>query len=746
MTTMMIEAALRALVFAIAVGAGLRLLRVSNVPVRKAAWSLVLLASVAMPFLMRVPALAEWSGRLGWSVPVRLNQLYASRTAVQPQAAPASPVIMASAEVPQDFQSADAVPADTVVVAPRSNAISAAPDDATVVAMPASNVSSPRFHWPPFGRMITMIYLAVVVALLLRLLWGVGAALRLWMTADLVSPLIAPEPNVRSSAKILSPVTIGSGIVLPASYTEWDMKKLRTVLAHERSHVRQLDFYLQLLAGLYTAAFWFSPLGWWLRRTLASLGEAIGDRAGIDAAASRSGYAEILLEFAAMPRQTLPGVAMARPGNLSHRIERLLNEHHFRNAFAVGRRRALVSLLLIPAALFAATVMIRVPNASAQTAPTPPAAPTPATAPAPAAAPTPVVAPAPAAAPDGESAPAVAPEAPLDQSAPPPAAAPEAPAAPGELSGTPPPPAALAPPAPRAWGSSSATSSSSWSSSGTNSSYGRGARAYAQDAGRYAYGYSGNGESYAIVEGPGNDITFSGNWDGDVKTEMEAMGKVAKGPFLWFTHEGKSYIVTDPAVLAKIRAMYKPMRELELQQEALERQQEPLERQQEALERQQEAAGNVRMPDMTKEMAEIDAALTKSKVEQDKWDTKQLAEVEKSLKAAQDQMLSQDKFSQIQEQLAAAEEQFSSQQSEIQTKLGELQGRLGELQGEAGARQGDFGAKMGELGAEEGRLGAEEGKLGAEEGRLSRQADRQVRSIIEECLRNGKAAPVPEVK
>jgi len=52
----MIEAALRALIFAIAVGASLRLLRVSNVPVRKAAWSVVLIASLAMPFLMRWPA------------------------------------------------------------------------------------------------------------------------------------------------------------------------------------------------------------------------------------------------------------------------------------------------------------------------------------------------------------------------------------------------------------------------------------------------------------------------------------------------------------------------------------------------------------------------------------------------------------------------------------------------------------------------------------------------------------------
>ena len=360
MTAVMIEAALRALIFAVAVGASLRLLRVSNVPVRKAAWSAVLIASLAMPFLMRWPAAAGWAGRFGWAVPIRVKQLAVPQT--QAKAVPV--VLLPSDEVPA------ALPASTAVT-PSLVAVSAVPDDAPMTLPAASTdvTRHTRFPWPPAGRLIAMMYLAVSGALLLRLLWGLVVALRLWMTADLVSPLIAPEPHVRSSRKIPSPVTIGSGIVLPATYTEWDMKKLKTVLAHERSHVRQFDFYLQVLAGLYTALFWFSPLGWWLRRTLTSLGEAIGDRAGIDAAASRSGYAEILLEFAAMPRQTLPGVAMARPGNLAHRVERLLNEHLFRSAFAEGRRRAVVSLLLLPVALFAATALIRVSNAAAQTAP-----------------------------------------------------------------------------------------------------------------------------------------------------------------------------------------------------------------------------------------------------------------------------------------------------------------------------------------------------------------------------------------
>ena len=152
----------------------------------------------------------------------------------------------------------------------------------------------------------------------------------------------------------------------------WDSEKLRIVLAHERSHIRQGDFYLQALAGLYAAIVWFSPLGWWLKRQLSDLAEAISDRSGLEEAASRASYAQILLEFAAAPHLTEIGVAMARSSNLSHRIERLFNDSAFRQAFTASRR-TLATALLVPVVLFAAATFVRV-TAAAQTPQTTPAA------------------------------------------------------------------------------------------------------------------------------------------------------------------------------------------------------------------------------------------------------------------------------------------------------------------------------------------------------------------------------------
>jgi hypothetical protein len=224
------------------------------------------------------------------------------------------------------------------------------------------------------------LYFAAAAVLFLRLVLGLAATLRLWLTATPIPRhkvcCGSASLRLRANPRVSSPLTIGSGILLPADYETWDQEKLRIVLAHENSHVRQGDFYLQILASLYASLVWFSPLGWWLKRELADLAEAISDHAGIEQAESRTTYAQILLEFAAAPRSAALGVPMARPGSVSRRIERLLDDHAFRLAFA-GNSRALAAVVLVPIACFAATAMVRVQAASTpRSTPAIPVAPT----------------------------------------------------------------------------------------------------------------------------------------------------------------------------------------------------------------------------------------------------------------------------------------------------------------------------------------------------------------------------------
>jgi beta-lactamase regulating signal transducer with metallopeptidase domain/DUF4097 and DUF4098 domain-containing protein YvlB len=388
MTPVFIEATLRSLLLGLAVAAGLRMFRVRNVLAQKSAWGLVLISALAMPLLL--PVTAQWHilpDGAGLALPAHpMTLLQELQERILAQRVPASKVVVPNNAVPQsDPPEIEQPGTPEQAAAPRAVEAPSSSDGLHLSAHPeavfrgqASDYGSVAMHRKPSPApahpftvspvvLVLSIYWAIAGFFLLRLAVGVFTTLRLWRTATPVPadhlPCGAESLHLRASGNVASPITIGSAILLPKDYTSWDAEKLRIVLAHERSHIRQGDFYLQLLAGVYAALSWFSPLGWWLKHELADLAEAISDRAGIQEAMSRASYAKILLEFAASPRRISLGVAMARPGSLSRRIERLLNDKSFRQCFANGRR-AVVAVALVPLALFASTMLVRVQAAT----------------------------------------------------------------------------------------------------------------------------------------------------------------------------------------------------------------------------------------------------------------------------------------------------------------------------------------------------------------------------------------------
>jgi len=640
----------------------------------------------------------------------------------------------------------------------------------TLAAAPITSANSNRkFTWPPVERMAMWGYFLVAGALMLRLLLGVIAALRLWASAGAVSPLYAPHGNVRASAKIASPVTIGSGVVLPADYRQWERSRLRTVLAHEQSHVQQMDFYLQLLAGLYTAAFWFSPLGWWLRRTLTRLGEAISDRAGMEAAESTTEYAQIVLEFAAMPRRNAPGVAMARPGNLSQRIEALLSEGWLRSAFAEGRRKALASLVVVPAALFAATALIRVPVAAAQTAPAQTTA-TPAVAGASAAQSLQSGAqntaaglgttsgPGMASAPGLATTPGVAagdaartgqvPQMPPQSAAPKPPAVPQ-----GADEGVAPQAAAPpVPPMPPVAEIGSVAEQADGPETTVNVSHGHGSQSSDFD-----YHSFDNGDAWVVASGTWNEANLPANLSASRRAEIERAHQMAHGPFLWFTQGGKSYVVTDPAQIGRMEGMYEAMSTLGREQGELGRQQGALGREQGQLGREQGQIGRgdwqIKLPDMAQVDAQIEAAMARTQAEESRWNAETMARVQAEMKNAQVE-LSPEKMAEIQAKIKEAENWWTPErQAELREKLQEANQQIAEAEKRAADQQAQWSTRMseaqeklgeaqGQLGEAQGRLGEIQGRLGEAQGRLQQGIDREVQRIIQQSLASGRAVPV----
>lgn len=699
------EAVLRALVAACILWIGLRLLRVNNVRAQKAAWSVMLLAGIALPLLTLSNWLPAWAEvRLpapSWSriIPNRQSPASAQHAVVAPVQAVATapeptPVASETDSLPHSRALNLEILPDPATV---STMVSTAPPPAAASASPATQKSG-RFPLDPLN-IACFLYRAVSAALVFRWLIGLASSTRLWWQA---TPVDAAEFGdldsaiaTRSSSRICSPVNIGSGIVLPADYREWPPEKLRAVLAHEGSHVRQRDFYLQLLAGLYAALTWFSPLGWWLKRKLSELSEAISDRAGLEESRSRSAYAQLLLEFAALPRPTLTGVAMARSNNLSHRIDRLLNESSFKQAFT-GSRRAFVAALIVPAVLVAATTLFRVQAAAAPGHPNPSqmaalskerlpsfsavtGEPNPA--PAQSADSSPAQTPRPAA---PEAAPASA-AAPSPNPAPEPAPVPPMPSADDQAAPVIPPIPPIdvhvdAPPIPPVMA--------------------------------FMHGYEGHancfadGDAYAIVGEPGIPSRFCGNTHGEMEAEVEKARSIAHGHFLLFRHDGKYYIVDDPAVVSQIEDMDKAMHDQSEQMRALGEQFRDADRQagEQAREEARKAAAAIPAPDLSKEMADLNASVA-------------------SMTAKQGATVSREQLAEIQRQVSAIQRRVI--EAEVNTDMKNF--------------SAEFNSKFK---ADEDKFNEQMRQMGSQLGQTVQGDQQKIGSIIDDSLKNGKAKPV----
>ncbi|UQR61876.1 M56 family metallopeptidase [Bradyrhizobium sp. C-145] len=315
------EAALRSFVLGGIVWFGLTLFRVRNPHVHMTAWVVVLLASLAMPFVMHWPTL----------------------TITRP------PVPMPA---PDDF-----LPADLSMLE---------------LPQPSLPVASGGAIVPPAGSglsinwwlVATIIYAGVTACLLLRLMIGLCLT---WRMARAAAPMKGTQliaADVRISRDVGGPVTFGSTILVPPQFAGWDAKKRLAVLAHEGAHVANRDFYVLLLASLNREVFWFSPFSWWQLARLAELAEIISDARAIEVIEDRLSYAEILLDFASTVRPRPVELAMARASTVRARVERIIAAAAM--PVAVGwRKRLSIAAAIVPAVVVSAgMIAYRTPDAA----------------------------------------------------------------------------------------------------------------------------------------------------------------------------------------------------------------------------------------------------------------------------------------------------------------------------------------------------------------------------------------------
>ncbi len=325
-SNLLLESAIRVVVMGALIFIALRALRIRQVRAQRAAWLLALLGGLAMPLLV--------AAQVG---PKLLPPAPPWERAAPSEAALAAPLPQARhARSSVHEANADAAPI------------------AVAAGSPATLLS-----------ILRDLYLFVAITLLARLLFGLALALSIRARAKRLAVDGAAGADIRESDRVASPVTIASSVLLPMTHYLWDEATLRIILSHERAHVRQRDFYVQLLAGVHCVFFWFNPFAWWLKRQLSDLGEALSDHAAVQLAPSRAGYAEMLLAFAQQSRRPTAfaatvGVAMARSSNLAPRIDRLLSDKGFERSFSVQRRPPLMAAGAALIAIAAASATARV--------------------------------------------------------------------------------------------------------------------------------------------------------------------------------------------------------------------------------------------------------------------------------------------------------------------------------------------------------------------------------------------------
>jgi beta-lactamase regulating signal transducer with metallopeptidase domain len=315
---LLLDSALRSAVLGLLVWALLRLARLRDVRAEILIWTVVLLAALAMPLLrLEVPA--------GLALP--MPQLAFHAVAAPAIAAPHSFPLLVSRGVQLAMVSgANALPV----------------------------ISS--------AQLLRGLYVLIAAFQLARLITGLILTARLYRKAQPIREAWAGGRAIRASAAVRGPISFGRCILLPADYAGWSHTKLQAVLAHEESHIGRGDFFVQLLAALYRAVFWFSPFAWWLQSRLCALAEAASDEAAIKRLNDRATYAEILVDVSRHANRLAIPVAMAKGPNIGWRIDRILGAKPQHTLGAAARAAAV--LMILPVTLAVAGAHAAIPPAN----------------------------------------------------------------------------------------------------------------------------------------------------------------------------------------------------------------------------------------------------------------------------------------------------------------------------------------------------------------------------------------------
>ena len=350
----MADVSLKSLLIGLLAWLAIRLARDGNMRNRVAA--VAMLGMLSMPILVLVtppvPLAILASASSGASSPPTVPPLFSSNdpssTSARPDASPAG-----------------------VILEPGHG-----PGRAVVPTITATTPSDPSPSWWPL--VLFMAYAAGAALLLARLVLGLFLARGLVRASRPIPNMrgfASARATLRESDAIRVPMMLGvirPRILLPVTWTEWDTRKLDSVLTHESAHAERGDWLVSVLSQFNRAIYWFHPVAWILNGFLERTAEECCDDAVIGRLDDRFGYARHLLDFAgeettADSRRRLSSLgwplalSMARRPMVEDRINSILaTERPLAHRISL-RMGVLLGSVALASTLFAASLVAAAP-------------------------------------------------------------------------------------------------------------------------------------------------------------------------------------------------------------------------------------------------------------------------------------------------------------------------------------------------------------------------------------------------
>lgn len=228
-----------------------------------------------------------------------------------------------------------------------------------------------------------------------------------------------------------------------------------------------------------------------------------------------------------------------------------------------------------------------------------------------------------------------------------------------------------------------------------------------------------NDETFAIVRAGTDGMMMSGSSE-----HINAIKKARKqvsGDFMWFSRNGEAFVISDPAVLSKVAALWQPTEELSAEMDTLSAEMEVHSRKMDALSAEMDkSAALLEAP--SKGMQELAGKM------------EQLAGKYSEIASRRASTRNDAELAELDAREAALEKQQAALDDQMQVLQSQLQSSQAPME--------QIGNRMEAVGKPMEALGKQMEVLGGKLEKSSEVADRQTRRIISEAVSQGKAQPV----